>query len=344
MGNFNDIGQLKELPLDNISVKNKPNDIFEYLILGIASEIGKNGNYNPVPVIVTSTGSYEYEVVSNHLTYYACKHLGLEKIYCIVVENDNKIKRLCKILNSELSPKINLTTASREEIASSLRYVKEQFKLSKFDIQKATIRITDSPLRKYWRSLDDLIDLKCGINEKNTDLFKNIYELHPFDRPKINLTTATREEIASSLQYVKEQFKLSKFDIQKATIQISDSIRKYWTSIDELMKLKCGINEKNINLFNNIYELHPFAQPKEPSKVFILNASEKEIRERLTYLKEVYSSDFTNVDIEIATKEIRNSINSIGKKKPKAISFLTKLDVGIDKKCIGWMKEIFLIE
>ena len=266
MSNFNDIGQLKELPLDSILVKNKPNDIFEYLILGIASEIGKNGNYNPVPVIVTSTGSYEYEVVSNHLTYYACKHLGLEKIYCIVVENDNKIKRLCKILNSELSPKINLTTASREEIASSLRYVKEQFKLSKFDIQKATIRITDSPLRKYWRSLDEILNLKCGITAKNLDFFNNVYELHPFDLPK------------------------------------------------------------------------------EPSKVFILNASEKEIRERLTYLKEVYSSDFTNVDIEIATKEIRNSINSIGKKKPKAISFLTKLDVGIDKKCIGWMKEIFLIE
>jgi hypothetical protein len=224
MGNFNDIGQLKELPTDSISVKNKANNIYEYSILATASEIEKNGNYNPVPVIVTITGSYEYEVVSNHLTYYACKHLGLEKIYCIVVENENKIKRLCQILNSELSPKINLTIASREEIASSLRYVKEQFKLSKFDIQKATIRITDSPLRKYWRSLDEILNLKCGITAKNLDFFNNVYELHPFDLPK------------------------------------------------------------------------------EPSKVFILNASEKEIRERLTYLKEVYSSDFTNVDIDIATK------------------------------------------
>ena len=262
MGNFNDIGQLKELPTDSISVKNKANDIFEYSILATASEIEKNGNYNPVPVIVTSIGSYKYEVVSNHLTYYACKHLGLEKIYCIVVENDNKIKRLCQILNSELSPKLNLTIASRDEIASSLRYVKEQFKLSKFDVQKATIRISDSPLRKYWKSINDLIDLKCGIGIKNLDHFQNVYELHPLERPK------------------------------------------------------------------------------EPSKVSILTASEKEIRERLTYLQEVYSSDFTNVDIEIATREIRNSI---GKKKPKTISFLTKLDVGIDKKCIKSLEKVFSV-
>ena len=266
MGNFNDIGQLKELPMDSISVKNKANNILEYSILATASEIEKIGNYNPVPVIVTSIGSYKYEVVSNHLTYYACKHLGFEKIYCIVVENDNKIKRLCLILNSELSPKINLTTASREEISSSLRYVKEQFKLSKFDIQKATIRITDSPLRKYWESLDEILNLKCGITIKNLQFFHNVYELHPLERPK------------------------------------------------------------------------------EPSKVFILNVTEKEILERLSYLKEVYSSDFTNVDIEIATRETKNYINSIGKKRPKNISFLTKLDIGIDKKCIGRMKEIFLIE
>jgi hypothetical protein len=158
------------------------------------------------------------------------------------------------------------------------------------------------------------------------------------------LTIASREEIASSLRYVKEQFKLSKFDIQKATIRITDSpLRKYWRSLDEILNLKCGITAKNLDFFNNVYELHPFDLPKEPSKVFILNASEKEIRERLTYLKEVYSSDFTNVDIDIATREIRNSINSIGKKKPKAISFLTKLNVGIDKKCIKSLEKVFSV-
>jgi len=74
-----------------------------------------------------------------------------------------------------------LSTASREEIKSALQFLIEQpnSPLKTVKLATATARIDEAP-RQFWKSLDSIVALKCGITKgKRLDLLKTVFYLTP---------------------------------------------------------------------------------------------------------------------------------------------------------------------
>jgi hypothetical protein len=74
-----------------------------------------------------------------------------------------------------------LSTASREEIKSALQFLIEQpnSPLKTVKLATATARIDEAP-RQFWKSLDSIVALKCGITKgKGLDLLKTVFYLTP---------------------------------------------------------------------------------------------------------------------------------------------------------------------
>lgn len=201
MSNLSDIGNLMHLYMDEI----KPGDgtdAPEFLIAATAKKLNELGGRNWVPVIVKEIGEDQYEVIGNSFIYAVAEEAGLEKVWCIIADSKEETVELTKVLSGEVTPKINLSTATRDEIKAALQYLIEkpgtEFKSVKLLV--ATDRIDEAP-RQYWKTLDPIINLKCGITKgKKLNALKEVFYLIPQAMPEVikdttNLKTLTAKEL-----------------------------------------------------------------------------------------------------------------------------------------------------
>ena len=185
MSNLSDIGNLMYLDLDII----EPGDIAdtpEYLINATAKELGNTDGRNWIPVIVKEIAEDRYQVVGNYFIYAVAEAAGLEKVWCIVADDSEETAKVTKILAGEEIPKINLSTASRDEIKSALEYLIEQpdTALKGVKIPVATNRIDEAP-RQYWQDLKPITKLKCGITAgKKVKALEKVFYLTPESMPE----------------------------------------------------------------------------------------------------------------------------------------------------------------
>jgi hypothetical protein len=83
-------------------------------------------------------------------------------------------------LAREIIPKLDLATASYEQIQGALEYVSEKpnSALKGIKLLVAVNRIAEAP-RQNWKSLDELTKLKCGITKgKKLDALKEVFTLN----------------------------------------------------------------------------------------------------------------------------------------------------------------------
>lgn len=64
--------------------------------------------------------------ITYRFIYAVAEAAGLEKVWCIIADDSEATEQVTKILAREAIPKINLSTASRDEIKSALEYLIEQ--------------------------------------------------------------------------------------------------------------------------------------------------------------------------------------------------------------------------
>ena len=76
---------------------------------------------------------------------------------------------------------------------------------------------------------------------------------------KVNLSTATEDDIKAALKYLieKPNSKLKQVELEKATESIAEAPRQNWKSLQPITKLKCGIGKTKINLLKEIFYLNP---------------------------------------------------------------------------------------
>ncbi len=186
MSSLSDVGNLMHLYLDEID-PGKGTDAPEFLILASAQLLLQKGERNWIPVIIKEIGEDKYEVIGNSFIYAVAEEAGLEKIWCIIAEDDEDTAKISRVLAGEEIPKINLSKASRDEIASALQYLVERpgSALKGIKLSVATNRIDEAP-RQYWKSLNEITKLKCAISRgKKLDMLKQVFYLTPQPLPDV---------------------------------------------------------------------------------------------------------------------------------------------------------------
>lgn len=176
MNSITDAIQLMYLWMHEISVP-EPTNAPQFLVDVVAETLNQHRGKNWIPVIVKEVGKGEYEVIANTFVYAAAESAGLEKIWCIIVDQIEDAEYVTKVLSGDIVPKLNLSTASYEQIKTALEYVVEKpsSALKGIKILIAINRIAEAP-RKTWKSLDELVKLKCGITKgKKLDVLKEIF-------------------------------------------------------------------------------------------------------------------------------------------------------------------------
>lgn len=205
MSNLSDIGNLMHLYLDEID-PGGGTDAPEFLIKATAKTLNRLGGRNWVPVIVKEIGEDRYEAIANSFIYAVVEEAGLEKVWCIIADDSNETAQLTRVLAGEAIPKINLSTATRDEIQAALQYLIEKpgSPLKGVKLSVATNRIDEAP-RQYWKNFDAIAQLKCGITKgSKLNALKEVFELTPQPMPEVikdpailkTLTTAELKKMA----------------------------------------------------------------------------------------------------------------------------------------------------
>ncbi|AFZ00596.1 Rho termination factor N-terminal domain-containing protein [Calothrix sp. PCC 6303] len=159
----------------------KATNVPDFQIKAAAKALIESGGRNWVPVIVKEIAEDEYQVIGNSFVYAIAEEVNLERVWCIVTDSSDKTSELTSILTGELIPKVNLSTATRDEIQSALEYLieKPNTELKGIKLAIATNRIDEAP-RQSWENLEPITNLKCGITKgKKLDALKEVFYLTP---------------------------------------------------------------------------------------------------------------------------------------------------------------------
>lgn len=184
MSSLNEIGNLMYLYLDELELS-EGTTAPEFLIKASAHLLNQTGGRNWVPVIVKEIDRDKYEVIGNSFIYAVAEAAGLDRVWCIIADDSAETIEITQVLAGETIPKINLCKATRDEIMAALEYLVEQpgSILKTVKLAVATNRIDEAP-RQYWKTLDPIANLKCGITKgKKLDALKQVFYLEPQPMP-----------------------------------------------------------------------------------------------------------------------------------------------------------------
>ncbi|TVP65133.1 MAG: Rho termination factor [Nodularia sp. (in: Bacteria)] len=186
----------------------KGTDAAEFCIKAAAKQLMESGGRNWVPVIVKEIAVDQYEVIGNSFVYAIAEEADLERVWCIVTDASEQTFEVTRILTGELIPKINLSTATRDEIQAALQYLieKPNSELRSVQLAIATNRI-DEAARKSWKNFEPIIKLKCGITKgKKLDALKEVFYLTPQSEPEVTTSEVPKPKNLNSLTVTKLKF------------------------------------------------------------------------------------------------------------------------------------------
>ena len=185
MSSLSNVGNLMHIYLDDIS-NSEGIDAPEFLIKSSARLLTEKGGQNWIPLLVKESGEDKYEVIANSFIYAVVKEAALDRVWCIIADDSDDTAEITKVLAQEKTPKINLCTASRDEIVAALQYLIEQPGSALKTVKNAVAanRIDEAP-RQYWQNFEPIIKLKCGITKgAKLEALKQVFYLTPQPKPE----------------------------------------------------------------------------------------------------------------------------------------------------------------
>ena len=186
MASLSDIGNLMHLYLDAIE-PGEATTAPAFLIQASAQILNQKCDRNWVPIIVKETREDQYQVIGNSFVYAVAEEAGLERVWCVIADESDEAAEVSRVLSGEEVPRINLSKASRDEITAAIQYLVELpgSDLKKVKLATATNRIDEAP-RQYWKTLDPIANLKCGITRgKKLNALKSVFYLTPQPMPEV---------------------------------------------------------------------------------------------------------------------------------------------------------------
>ena len=182
---LNNVGNLLCLPFDEIE-PGVSTDAHDFLIQGSARLLMQSQR-NWVPLVVKEVGRDRYEVIGNAYIYAAIEEAGLNEAWCILADDSAQTAEVTAVLAQDSLPRINLSTASHQQIASALDYLVKQpgTPLKSVRVASAVNRIDDAP-RQYWQTLQPISELGCAISKgKKLEELEKVFYLEPEPLPEV---------------------------------------------------------------------------------------------------------------------------------------------------------------
>nr|WP_216634516.1 Rho termination factor N-terminal domain-containing protein [Gloeomargarita lithophora] len=170
----------------------------EFLIRATAKLLQQSGGRNWLPIVVKITEGGKYQVIGNSFVYAVAQDASLERVWCVVADDKEETAFLSRVLAKEQAPKMNLSTATRDEIMAALQFLIESPNslLKGIQLDVATNLIDEASDRKYWKDFEPITKLKCGITKTKIDALKTIFYLTPELSPVIPTETRTDDNIS----------------------------------------------------------------------------------------------------------------------------------------------------
>jgi hypothetical protein len=257
-----EVGALLHLYLEEIEPL-IPTEAHQFLITEAAKAINEAQGRNWIPVIVKQTGAEKFQAIANIFILVAAQEAGIDKVWCIVVDDSAITQKSSQLLSQELTPKVDLATATRDEIKLALDYLINRSINPLVGVRLATaLDKIDGVSRQSWKeSLKEVVALKCGITTgKKLDIFKEVFYITPQPPlpppPPVNLATATRDEIRVALDYLinRSVKPLVGVTLTTAVDKIDNPYRQYWKQdLKEVTALRCGITAAKIKIFKEVF-------------------------------------------------------------------------------------------
>jgi len=186
MAKLTDIGSLMYLYLDYITPINTEH-FPRFVVETTAKKLKEYGDRNWQPLLVKEVGEDQYEILGNEFIYAVAKAAGLDRLWCIIADNKPETLESIKFLTQAEPPKINLCSASKEEIQLALQYVINLplSPLNGIKSEVAATKIASAPGRDTWETIHELANLKCGITlGSKTEILKQVFFLEPYPQAK----------------------------------------------------------------------------------------------------------------------------------------------------------------
>ncbi len=161
--------------------------IHEFVIKETAKAVNAAGDRNWLPIIVKQTGQDSYKVIGNMFAYVVAEEAGLEKVWCIIADDSEATQTASQLLAQEIIPKVNLATATSEEIQRGLDYLirRSVNPLKEVKLTVATNRIVEANRQQWKPSLMEVTQLKCGITKgAKLNIFKEVFYITPQPLPE----------------------------------------------------------------------------------------------------------------------------------------------------------------
>ncbi|MDB9374093.1 Rho termination factor N-terminal domain-containing protein [Nodularia sphaerocarpa] len=194
---LSNVGNLMCLYRSEIINPGKGTDAPEFFIKAAAKQLMASGGRNWVPVIVKEIAVDKYEVIGNSFVYAIAEEADLERVWCIVTDASEQTFKVTRILSGESIPKINLSTATKNEIKAALQYLieKPNSELKTVKLAIATNRINEAA-RKSWKNFEQIPKLRCGITKgKKLDALKEVFDVIPQPESEIITPEVSKPEI-----------------------------------------------------------------------------------------------------------------------------------------------------
>jgi Rho termination factor, N-terminal domain len=180
MNALNDVGQLLYLYYNEI-LPSEGTQFSEFIVQASAKLLQAASQRNWVPLIVKQISSKQYQVIGNSFVYAVAEAAGLDRVWCILADDSQDTEQVSRVLSGERIPKVNLSTATHDEISAAFKYLLDlpASPLKGVKIQAAVSRIDEAP-RQYWKDLTPIVNLKCGVTRgKKLDTLSEIFYLTP---------------------------------------------------------------------------------------------------------------------------------------------------------------------
>ncbi|MBW4490403.1 MAG: hypothetical protein KME12_21705 [Trichocoleus desertorum ATA4-8-CV12] len=264
MSDFDNVGQLMCLPLDDILPADHYSAPSRYIIAAAADALLKTEGHNWIPLIVEEVEDYKYQAVTNHFVYVVAAHAGLEELWCLVIKSSGPDIEQARILAGEVTPKIDLTTATRETIQLVLKHLGSQpgSSLKGVDTTIAATRIAAED-RTTWQDFTPIVKLKCGITKgKKLDTLAAAFYLSPPPPPPeppstISIKQASEQEIFERLNYLTTH-KIGGFDTvdpEKVSKLVANANRSKWKSLNPITKMDCEIDAAKVKTLKALFTI-----------------------------------------------------------------------------------------
>jgi hypothetical protein len=155
-------GELSRLPCKFIKGKST---VSPAIVKAIAQNLKKT-HKNIVPLFVQLVGENRYQAVANIQILDAAKQANLDFIWSIIVDRDMLERVLLEMGIVPQPEKVNILTATEEEISNGLETIKaEQKGFSKIKPKQVAQAIVKHRNGKSLKSLNFITTLKCGIGK-----------------------------------------------------------------------------------------------------------------------------------------------------------------------------------